>query len=72
MHWELWDTESGNIVNTYPTRDAALTVVREALRRHGRIYVQHWSLAPDDDSDGSISVIEGDDLADEAMKIPSA
>jgi hypothetical protein len=72
MHWELWDTESGNIVNTYPTRESALGVVREAMRRHGRAYVQHWSLAPQDDTNDFGSVIDGDDLADEALKLPSA
>ena len=35
MHWELWDTESGNLVGDYPTEAAALTIVRDALRRHG-------------------------------------
>jgi hypothetical protein len=72
MAWELWDTESGNIVNTYPTREAALAVVREAMRRHGRHYVQHWSLGSSDPDDGVIPVIEGDDLAHQAHNIVSA
>src|SRR5437867_9689628 len=35
MNWELWDTESGNMVGDYASESEALNVVRDALRRHG-------------------------------------
>jgi hypothetical protein len=35
MHWELWDSETGNLVGDYDSEDAALAVVRDALRHHG-------------------------------------
>jgi hypothetical protein len=35
MHWELWDTDSGNMVGDYATEADALLIVREAVQRHG-------------------------------------
>ncbi len=35
MHYELWDTETGNLVGEYDSEDAALAVVRDAQRLHG-------------------------------------
>jgi hypothetical protein len=66
--WELWDVESGNIINTYPTEQAALAVVREAHMRHGRQYVQNWALGQSADDDDSNNVIEGDSLIEQAEK----
>ncbi len=65
--WELWDVESGNIVNTYPNEQAALAVVREAVIRHGPTYVENWALGRDDNDDPD-TVIEGDLLVARAMK----
>jgi hypothetical protein len=35
MHWELWDTDSGNLVGDYATEADALLIVRNAVQRHG-------------------------------------
>jgi hypothetical protein len=69
MTYDLWDVESGNIVNTFETEGAALAVVRTLLDLNGPEYVHALSLGCEDD-DGSISVVaEGDELAARAATI---
>jgi hypothetical protein len=35
MTFQLWETESANLVGSYPTEEAALAVVRSAIEKHG-------------------------------------
>ena len=35
MHYELWDYETGNAINSYPTLPRALAGVQEAVVREG-------------------------------------
>ena len=37
MHYELWDTGSGDLVGDDPTAAAAWSIVRDAVRRHGPV-----------------------------------
>lgn len=63
MAYDLWDVESGNIVNTFETEREALSVVRTLLDLNGPAYVQALSLGYEDD-DGSMRIVaEGDHLA---------
>jgi hypothetical protein len=63
MSYDLWDVESGNIVNTFETEHDALAVVRTLLDLNGPEYVQALSLGYEDD-DGSMRIVaEGDRLA---------
>jgi hypothetical protein len=67
MHWELWDTESGNMVGDYASEAEALTVIRDALQRHGSSVVAVLALgAEHDDEAGSDDelppVISGQEL----------
>jgi len=63
MSYDLWDVESGNIVNTFETERDALAVVRTLLDLNGREYVQALSLGYEAD-DGSMRIVaEGDRLA---------
>ena len=65
MAYDLWDVESGNIVNTFETEAEALAVVRTLLDLNGPAYVQALSLGHEDDDDGTMRIIaEGDDLAE--------
>jgi hypothetical protein len=52
MHWELWDTESGNMVGDYDSEAEALAVVREAVRRHGPGVVATLALGAEHDDEG--------------------
>jgi hypothetical protein len=67
MIYDLWDVESGNIVNTYETEREALVVVRQLLELNGREYARVLSLGFEND-DGSMGVVaEGEQLAARAQ-----
>ena len=70
MPYDLWDVESGNIVNTFETERDALAVVRTLLDLNGPEYVQALSLGYEDD-DGSMRIVaEGDRLASMLAESP--
>ena len=52
MHWELWDTETGNLVGDYDTEAEALAVVRAALARHGPDAAAWLALGVEHDDEG--------------------
>jgi len=67
MTYDLWDVESGNIVNTFETEREALNVVRTLLDLNGPEYAQVLSLGFEGD-DGSMRIVaEGDELAARAV-----
>jgi hypothetical protein len=35
MAYQLWETESANLVGSYATKDAALAIVRESAQTYG-------------------------------------
>lgn len=43
--FELWDLETGNMVDAFATEAEALGAVRDAYERHGECYVLSWALA---------------------------
>jgi len=62
MAYDLWDVESGNIVNTFETEREALAVVRTLLELNGQEYARALSLGYEAD-DGSMRIVaEGDEL----------
>jgi len=68
MTYDLWDVESGNIVNTFETEREALSVVRTLLDLNGLEYARCLSLGVEGD-DGSMRIIaEGHDLAARARQ----
>ena len=70
MAYDLWDVESGNIVNTFDTEREALSVVRTLLSLNGQGYAGALSLGYEDD-DGSMRIVaEGDELATRAASEP--
>jgi len=36
VHYEIWEAAAGNCVGTYPTLEAALSVVRESVNAYGK------------------------------------
>jgi hypothetical protein len=67
MHWELWDTGSGNLVGDYDSEADALAVVRDAVRQHGVAVVATLALGAEHDEEGGDDsilppVIHGQDL----------
>lgn len=76
MHWELWDTESGNMVGDYDSEADALAVVRDAVRRHGPGVVRTLALGAEHDDEGGDDavlppVIQGADLVARAADTPT-
>jgi len=73
MRFELWDMETGNLVGDYDSEAEALSVVREAVRQHGRAVVAALALGAEFDEDGGVDddlppVIHGSELADRALR----
>lgn len=44
MIYELWDTESRNVIGEFDTREAAYAAIREAVAQGGAEAVAQWSL----------------------------
>ena len=66
MIFQVWNTETANMIGAFPTEAAALLAIREAVDAHGRDYVATWALESEDDR-GQVAVIaEGLALADAA------
>jgi hypothetical protein len=67
MVYELWDTESANLLASYPSKALALAFVREVVHAYGREAVADWELMAMDDGVSAQSVAFGADLADRAL-----
>lgn len=65
-HYELWDTETGNLMATFVTEAEALDLVREAIRAEGVQTVEGWALGWGDPHGEGAQIAEGADLADRA------
>jgi hypothetical protein len=62
MIYQLWDTETANMVGAFETEDAALRLVRDAARLRGRAYVDAWALECEDDQGRVEPIAEGEAL----------
>ena len=63
MQYQLWDTESGNLLTFTSSREDVLTVVRRTLATDGRAAVSAWELIAVTDAEHGDSLAFGDDLA---------
>ena len=75
MHWELWDTETGNLVGDYDREDDALAVVRDAFYRLGPAVIAPLALGAEHDDEGGIDddlppVLQGQDLVARIQRDP--
>jgi len=76
FHWELWDTETGNLVGDYDSEDEALAVVRDALRRLGPAAIAPLALGAEHDDEGGVDddlppVVQGQDLVARLQHSPA-
>jgi hypothetical protein len=63
MVYQIWDTETANMVGAFQSLHEAFRAVQDAVDHHGAAYVHTWGLEREDDS-GAIEVIaEGEALA---------
>lgn len=67
--FELWDTNSANIIAADANEERLLAVVRAYHDRYGRDLVAQWILiwVEDEDDDEDTTVAEGDDLITRAF-----
>jgi len=71
MTYELWEAESANMIADFPTKSAALALVREQIEAAGRDSVATWFLGQEDDAGESTIIAKGAQLADLAEHSPS-
>lgn len=62
--YELWNTQTGNLVGAFETEDAALETVRKAVESHGPAYVDSLLLGHEDDDGCSKKIARGAALAE--------
>lgn len=62
-YFELWDTDSGNLMATFDTEAEAITVVRETIRQDGSEAVADWVLGWGDEEGNGEAIAHGRHLA---------
>ena len=68
MIYELWDTGSRNMIGTFPTKEEALNVIRDAIALYGVAWADSVFLGQEDKAGRSRLVAEGKALAALALK----
>lgn len=63
MTFELWDTDSGNLIAVHPSRGAALVFVKTVVAEDGEHAVERWELFEMRDGERADSVAYGEQLA---------
>lgn len=64
MAFELWDTESANIIDDFPTQESALAAVRQAIQASGPAVADHLALAYEDRTGETHPIAAGAALAE--------
>jgi hypothetical protein len=62
--FEIWDTDTANVLNDFPSEAAALTHVRQIVRRDGRDTVLTWELVRVPERGDAETIAIGQALAD--------
>jgi hypothetical protein len=68
MTYDIYDTDTANIVGSFHNKDEALAMVRRAIGEDGSEAVASWALGP---TDSSKPVISGTQLVDRALHVTS-
>jgi hypothetical protein len=66
MNYELWDTETGNMIDCYDREDDALALVRAGAVQFGESYAETLALLREDESGNLIQIAAGIEFADRA------
>lgn len=67
MHFELWETSTGNAIGEYDTEVAALAVVRDTDLEGGHTAARTFALVSIDSRGRAKTVAQGDELAERAL-----
>jgi hypothetical protein len=65
--FELWNSESGNLVGSFATEAMALAAIREAIRRNGEGYGELLVLGSEDSRGNSKVIASGRQLVDRVV-----
>ncbi|MGH2532251.1 MAG: hypothetical protein ACRDJW_08065 [Thermomicrobiales bacterium] len=71
MAFELWDTETNNLVGNYDTREAALQIVQNAIQAHGVDATARLALGYEDRQGRTTLIAQGTDLIELAQRRPA-
>ncbi len=63
MSYELWDTETRNLVETFAAEEEALAAVRELIAVNGTVYPAALALAFEDGAGETTLIARGPQLA---------
>ncbi len=69
MAYEIWEMRTGNLVASFGMEEAALDLVRDAVREHGEEYGLNLALVREDSDGTSTAVARGDQLVERARVI---
>lgn len=61
-HIDLWDMESGNLIDSWPTLATALSALKSAIRDGSDAWLDYAVLAIGTEDGTPIPLAEGDDL----------
>lgn len=67
MHYELWDVQSGNLIEDFESEAEALSAVRELITLNGPAYSWILALGSSDGRGGGELIAEGAALAERAQ-----
>jgi hypothetical protein len=65
--FELWDTESANLLDTYRTEEEALADVADTVKSHGLESAKHLLLGYEEENGRSRVIAKGLALAERAL-----
>ncbi|MPZ13659.1 MAG: hypothetical protein GEU73_04425 [Chloroflexi bacterium] len=69
--YELWQSETRNLMGSFETEEEAVSLLRRMLRAHGPTYVQHIVLGYEDDDGHSKTLARGKELVDLVSRVAS-
>ena len=62
MTYELWETQTGNLVASFSREQDAMALVRDAVATHGEAYVRSLALVSEDETGHSATIAVADQL----------
>ena len=75
LAYELWETESGNLMASFDTEVEALRAIGDRARQHGRMSISSIALVQVDDTDEDgemVTIASGDELLTRAGQAASS
>ena len=71
LAFELWDTETGNLIRSFSAGEEALQFVHAAVTANGRRYVSHWAMVALHADESVETIATGAALARRAAMVAS-